>query len=142
MTSIIVLLQDQAMNLLKLTSGITFLLLFALSACTGDGSGGGKGEMTKKQLIGSWEVTKAERNRVETAMMDGLFFQFADKTLTTNFLGESFEYQYEYSDGKITQQGEPLITYLIESMEGDQLVLSTTLQAFEFRMEMKRVKTD
>ena len=88
-------------------------------------------------IAGTWYLKSAEADGTTTQRLDGTIFTFSDGKLSTNVpqIGEG---AYHFEKNKLVQKGEPEITYTIEALDNNALVLSMTLRDISFRMEFSR----
>ncbi|MCC6725577.1 MAG: hypothetical protein IT258_13805 [Saprospiraceae bacterium] len=126
--------------LLRLSS-ILLPMGLLLGACQNDvNNAPSKVEYLKKDLIGRWELTKGFRNNKETETLTGTYYEFTDDKMSTNLtpsLDPSFDYSFE--DNIIEQKGESVFVYKVDTLTADLLTLSTVINNFPFRLELKKV---
>lgn len=91
-------------------------------------------------MLGRWDIQQGLRNGRATESLDELFFVFYEEgKMQTNISGNPADVTYELDGDQIHQQGGPLdITYNIESLTDSMLVLTTTINQYDFRLEMAR----
>lgn len=88
------------------------------------------------QLNGTWELKEASRNGDPTTTLSDLFFIFSDDgTLETNMPTMEGSSEYEVEGMEIEQEGNGFEQdYMIESLTEDELILTTNIQNYDFRM--------
>jgi hypothetical protein len=99
-----------------------------------------EGTDERHQIIaGTWYLKSAQADGAATQRLDGTIFTFSEGRISTNVpqIGEG---AYHFAKNKLIQKGEPNITYTIESLDNNALVLSMTLREVDFRMEFDRVE--
>ena len=107
-----------------------FFLVY-LASCTGGP------DQRHQTIAGTWYLKKAQADGSVTQRLDGTTFTFSDGKLSTNVpqIGEG---PYHFEKNKLIQQVEPEITYTVETLDEDTLVLSMTLRDIVFLMEFGR----
>ncbi|MEM1325487.1 MAG: lipocalin family protein [Bacteroidota bacterium] len=88
------------------------------------------------QLNGKWELKEASRNGDPTTTLSDLYFNFSeDGTLDTNMPTMEGSSEYEVEGMEIEQEGNGFEQdYVIESLTEDELILTTNIQNYDFRM--------
>ena len=89
-------------------------------------------------LIGRWDIREARRNGQATESLDQLYFEFfEDGNMKTNILGADEEATYELDDNTIRQRDSQMpIDYTIETLSDTSLIMSTTINRFNFRFQL------
>lgn len=89
-------------------------------------------------LIGRWDIREARRNGQATESLDRLYFEFfEDGNMKTNILGADEEATYELDDNTIRQRDSQMpIDYTIETLSDTSLIMSTTINRFNFRFQL------
>jgi hypothetical protein len=88
------------------------------------------------QLDGKWELKEAFRNGDPTTTLSDLYFTFSDgNTLNTNMPTMEGSSEYEVEGMELEQEGNGFEQdYNIESLTADELILTTNIQDYDFRM--------
>ncbi len=86
----------------------------------------------------NWELKRALRNNMETATLDGLFYEFKeDGTLVTNLMGNEKDGTYSIEGTEITTEGIDLpLTYEITELTDSTLHLQSRYQGYQFNFEL------
>lgn len=86
----------------------------------------------------SWELKRALRNNMETATLDGLFYEFKeDGTLVTNLMGNEQDGTYTIDGTEIATTGVDLpLTYEITELTDTTLHLQSRYQGYQFNFEL------
>ncbi len=89
-------------------------------------------------LLGKWTVIEATRNNKVTNTLDGAFFFFDQKILTTNFQGfeNQAEYVLENNHLKLTKGLD--YTFQLEKSDLKFLIMTTKIQNTSFMFKLKR----
>ncbi len=114
---------------------LLMVLLWSVLACRND-----RNDDLLEQLIGRWEIEEAYRSGRLTESLAELYFEFLPNgKLLTNIAGMPEEVAYELSGKKILQRnGQIDVEYQVESIEADNLVLTTNLRNYAFRFVLSR----
>jgi hypothetical protein len=106
-----------------------WLPLLLLAGC------GDNPDFDPAQLAGRWEIAEAYRNGELTTSLEDLFLDFdGQETLSTNLTSAEREFQYSVDGNQIYQSGGPMnVTYQIEELTEQRLILTTTLRNYDFR---------
>lgn len=93
-------------------------------------------EIDSAQLTGKWELVEASRNGDATSTLTDLYFEFGEAgTLSTNMPTMEGASTYEVDDNEIEQEGNGFEQdYTIESLTDQELILTTKIQNYDFRM--------
>ena len=93
------------------------------------------------QLTGKWELVEASRNGDATNTLADLYFEFDDAgSLNTNMPTMEGASKYELDDNEIEQEGNGFEQdYTIESLTEQELVLTTKIQDYDFRMVFAKI---
>ena len=107
-------------------------LLVVFSACTSETETQEDKTITFDQLKGHWELKSAMRDGEQTSSLEGTFMTFVSAdNMTCNFIGEEINADYTFKDNTITHGDQ---VYVIESLEGTDMSVSTQLMDFEFKL--------
>ena len=115
----------------KLFIPIIFILIFG--SCKSD-------TKLKKTLIGNWQLEEGERNNQMQESLKGIFINFGNDSITTNFNATTAPETvlYKLYGDKITQKDDTLIEYIIENQTDSTLQLYTELRGSSFRLYLKK----
>jgi hypothetical protein len=95
-------------------------------------------KINQDYLLGKWVIVEASRNDKKTNTLDGAFFFFQQKVLTTNFQG--FENQAEYTlannELKLTKGLD--YSFHLHKTEDQFLVMSAKIQNATFLFKLKK----
>ncbi len=119
---------------MKFSSKINILFIFIiLSACKAD-------TKLQKVLIGNWELIEGERNNQTQESLKGIFINFTNDSITTNFNATtvSEKVPYKLNGDKITQKDNIPIEYQIENQTDSTLQLYAELRGSSFRLFLKK----
>ena len=105
---------------------IIIFLVLVLFACNTE-------QALRKSISGTWTITEAFRDEVQTTMLDGAYLSFDLKEVKTNLFGSEATSPYTISDAAIQQLNNPTIEYKILEKSPTRLILGTTYDGFEFR---------
>lgn len=110
-------------------------LFFVFSACGDELPGGGNAVVN-----GSWTLERATRNNMETALLDGLIFEFKDDgTLVTNLMGNTKVGTYTWEGDQIVTEGVTIpMTYTVKSLTDSTMHLQSKYQDYQFGFELVR----
>lgn len=89
------------------------------------------------ELIGEWELSGAERNGTLTNSLEGIYFNFTSiNSLQTNFNPAVSDrtYTYQVNGNAIKTTGTDNQSFLIEALDSNQVVLTTTLRGADFKL--------
>ena len=92
-------------------------------------------------LYGHWEIKSAQRDGHPTETLTNTFFKFSEEgNMVTNFNLEGNEVAgaFEFNGSNITQKGSPEVSYSVEILEKDKLVLLTKLMEYNFTLNLKK----
>jgi len=114
----------------------SLILIIGVLSCTTDPK---PTEPQKASLYGKWELKEAFTNNKPTQRLDGAFLQFKeDETLTTNILGSENTIPFELNKSIILQKTAPEVTYDIEKLEANELVVVMTLSSKKFKLKLSK----
>ncbi|MCP9235719.1 hypothetical protein [Lewinella sp. JB7] len=116
------------------------LLLILATSCGRDGEAP---VVEAAELTGRWDLVEARRDNVKTNLLEGLYFVFGEGgRFETNLLTNEAQSGTYSRDGTeiVTTEVEAPMTYEIESLDEDELLLRSRYQGFlfDFRMERHR----
>ena len=118
-----------------------FLLASLLLTCLFSACGDESALSDDATVAGNWELKRAMRNNMETATLDGLYFEFKDDgSLVTNLMSEEATTgKYVWEDALITTEGVSLpLTYTITELTDSTLNLQSKYQGYQFNFELTR----
>ena len=124
------------MNFHKLLPLLLFLACF--TAC---GEEEPKSPTFDKQLLnGRWELTEAWRNSRKTETLTGIYYEFDDAKMRTNFTMDMTEKEFAYEfDGRIiSQKGKTERFLSIDSLAQSILIFSTNFNEFPFKLALEK----
>jgi hypothetical protein len=108
------------------------LLLPFVYACNSDK------KIDEEYLQGKWIITEALRNGKKTNTLDGAFFFFDQKILTTNFEGieNQAEYTLVHNELKLTKGLD--YTFHLKRTADPLLVMTVKIQNVDFEFKLKK----
>ncbi len=111
----------------------TLFILLVILACKPD-------TKLQKTLIGKWELEEGERNSQTQESLKGIFIDFGNDSITTNFNATTIAetVPYKLNGDKITQKDNIPIEYTIENQTDSTLQLYTELRGSSFRLYLKK----
>lgn len=115
----------------------TTLLLLSLTLL---GACGEDDVVQEELLLGRWDIRQGLRNGRATESLDQLFFVFYEEgRMQTNITGSPADANYELAEDQILQRGGPMeIDYTIQSLTDSLLILTTSINNYDFRLELGR----
>ena len=125
---------------MRLFSSLICLILLTF-ACGNDSDA--TAEVAPDALQGRWDLVSARRDNVKTGLLDGFYLDFREGgKLETNLLtGEAQSGTYTHSGDEIVTEGvEVPLTYEIQALEDDRLMLRSHYQDYLFDFEMQRAQ--
>lgn len=126
------------MKVLKSLSYSFFLILISFAACTSDVE-----TLDADLLYGHWNLKTAQRNGEPTETLAGTSFEFAKNgKITTNFNvdGNESTGDFEIQGMTIIQKSNPEVSYSVQILEENKLVLLTKLANFDFMLNLEKSK--
>ncbi len=113
------------------------LLISALSSvgCLSDSE-------KKVSLQGRWEMKYAELNGQPAPLLDGMYFQFDEKNVTTNF-NEATQAEttpFLYKDSKIIKKSVPNVEFDVTNLSDSILEMTTELRGYDFKLVLQHVQ--
>lgn len=121
------------MKTLRYLTLFILIATFSLSSCTS--------EYKTADLLGRWEVASAERDGKPTESLTGIFFEFKDEgKITTNFNLEGTEVNADFTltGNTVDQQGTVANSYLIDKLEGKEMIMRTTQMNRSFKLFLEK----
>lgn len=96
----------------------------------------------KANLDGRWEMKYGELNGQPAPALEGMYFQFEGKNVTTNFnetaMDETIPFQFKES--KIIKQSNPSVEFDVVSLTDSTLEMTTELRGYDFKLVLNHVK--
>jgi hypothetical protein len=110
---------------------ITLFFLVHLIACND------AADERHKTLAGKWFLFEAEADGEPTDRLEGTIYEFDNGKIKTNVpqIGEG---SYFLDKKKLLQQGEHNISYMIEELSENRLVLTMSMRDIPFRLAFSR----
>ncbi len=129
------------MNTLKYLTISLLSVLLVFTACTSDGSETKKDKtITTDDLNGRWDLSEAVRDGQKTASLEGTYMEFGgNDQLSCNFneTGDDVESSFILKDNTLTHNEQ---NYKIESFSDSELVVSTKLMDFDFKLTFNKAE--
>ena len=122
---------------MKVTKFTTCIFLFGTVYFIGCDS-----DKNQKALLnGRWEMKYGEFNNQPAPMLQGMYFQFTGKNLTTNFNEATHEETtpFEYKDDIIIKESTPNVEFQIVSLTDSVLEMTTELRGYDFKLVLQHV---
>ena len=126
------------MKILKYLSLPTLFFIIACQSCNMEPE---QKEYDKNMLYGRWEIASAERDGKPTETLDSTYFVF-DQTgkLTSNFNIDGLEESgdFEFADNTIREKKTNGLSFAVDTLATDQMVLMTQFMDFEFKLTLEK----
>jgi hypothetical protein len=120
--------------------GTSLLLLLLVVSCKSDPSE--TEAATSETLTGNWLLVSALMNEQPTERLYDIYFNVTEDSLITNFPAPDFpmneSLSYTLSDNKITNLPNTTLTFDIERLSQDTLVINTDLRGITVKMTFER----
>jgi len=87
-------------------------------------------------LHGKWNIINAARNSKKTETLNGAYFIFKDKFLTTNYMGSELQTPFDLSKKKIIQLQPERIEFEAKIEKNNTLTLQSTIKGTLFSFTM------
>jgi hypothetical protein len=99
-------------------------------------------KLDASDLAGYWQLNFALVNGKNTDRLRDLFLDFdADQKVRTNIFGETFSFDYEYTEDEIIQLSDPQLNYSIQEFSDSLLVLKTNIRKADFLLHFYKVRS-
>ena len=87
--------------------------------------------------MGKWIIVEASRNNKKTNTLDGDFFFFEQKIITTNFQGAENQAEYQLTNQNLKLTKGMDYTFHLHKSQDQMLIMTTKIQnaAFEFKLK-------
>ena len=96
----------------------------------------------KVSLNGRWEMKYAELNGQPAPLLDGMYFQFDEKNVTTNF-NEATQDEtspFLFKDSKIIKHSQPRVEFDVTNLSDSTLEMTTALRGYDFKLVLQHVQ--
>ena len=123
------------MKLAKFTTCLLLINSLCIIGCFSDSE-------KKASLNGRWEMKYAELNGQPAPMLEGMYFQFDEKNVTTNF-NEATQDEttpFVFKDAKIIKESTPSVEFDVTSLSDTTLEMTTELRGYDFKLVLHQVK--
>lgn len=123
------------MKVAQFTTCLLLLTTISFVGCLSDSE-------KKVSLNGRWEMKYAELNGQPAPLLDGMYFQFDEKNVTTNF-NEATQDEtspFLFKDSKIIQHSEPSVEFDVTNLSDSTLEMTTELRGYDFKLVLQHVK--
>jgi len=87
-------------------------------------------------LNGRWKIVQASRDLKKTETLNGAYFIFENKVLTTNYMGSELQTPFELNRKSITQLQPEKIIFEAIIEKNNNLTLQTTIKGTSFSFTM------
>jgi hypothetical protein len=96
----------------------------------------------KKMLYGRWDMKYGEFNNQPAPSLEGMYFLFDGKNLTTNFNETTADETtpFSFKESKITKLSNPSVEFDVISLTDTTLEMSTQLRGNDFKLILNHVK--
>ncbi len=91
-------------------------------------------------LSGKWKLLEATRSGQKSRSLEGAYLNFLKDSVQSNILGDTALYSYQLDQRTINQKSNPEIKYLIEDINQDSLVLTSTIMEIDFTFLFLKTK--
>ena len=123
------------MKVVQFTTCLLLLSSISFIGCLSDSE-------KKVSLNGRWELTTAELNGQPAPLLEGIYFQFDEKNVTTNF-NEATQDEttpFLFKDSKITKNTQPSVEFDVTNLSDSTLEMTTELKGYDFKLVLQHVK--
>jgi hypothetical protein len=107
-------------------------LVFCVFACKNDK------KINQDYLLGKWRIVEASRNAKKTNTLDGAFFFFDQKILSTNFQGVENQAEYVLANNELKLTKGLDYTFHLQKTEDSYLMMSAKIQNATFVFKLKK----
>ena len=96
----------------------------------------------KSSLTGRWEMKYGELNGQPAPALQGMYFQFDDKNVTTNFNESAVDetIPFEFKDSKIVKKTNPNVEFEVTTLTDSLLEMTTELRGYDFKLVLNHIK--
>lgn len=112
---------------------ILTLSLFIM-ACSGVAT------INEEHLIGKWKLYEAERDGKSTLSLQGVFFDFKNNEVETNFPIQGLGQTYRYESKKIYITGDDDLIFNVNSLNEDSLVVDLNHLNSTFILKLQKAE--
>jgi hypothetical protein len=91
-----------------------------------------------ERIQGNWKVIDAFRNKRQTKLLNNAIVEITDTSFMTNIPPEQGPQKYTYNLNKIMLLDDNETTYLVNSIRGDTMTLTTQIQNFNFDLVLAK----
>ena len=123
------------MKVVKFTTCLLLINTFCIIGCVSDSE-------KKISLNGRWDMTYAELNGQPAPMLQGMYFQFDEKNVTTNF-NEATQPEttpFIFKDAKIIKESDPSVEFEVINLSDTTLEMTTELRGYDFKLVLHQAK--
>lgn len=123
------------MKVVKFTTCLLLINTFCIIGCVSDSE-------KKVSLNGRWDMTYAELNGQPAPMLQGMYFQFDEKNVTTNF-NEATQPEttpFIFKDAKIIKESDPSVEFEVINLSDTTLEMTTELRGYDFKLVLHQAK--
>ena len=114
---------------------LLFLTFLMILSCDSEP----KAPTTAELIVGKWAIQQGFRNGKRANSLEGLFFEFKpDNQMVSNMFGSEETSTYALNDMLLTQTGSQEIKYNINKVTAEELIITTKIQGFDFRLMLKK----
>ncbi len=123
------------MKLMKFTTCLLLFNSIFIIGCFSDSE-------KKVSLNGRWDIAYAELNGQPAPMLQGMYFQFDEKNVTTNF-NEATQPEttpFSFKDSKIIKESSPSVEFEVTNLSDTTLEMTTELRGYDFKLVLHQNK--
>lgn len=100
----------------------------------------GTAMINEEHLLGKWSLYEAERDGKSTLSLQGVFFDFSDEEVETNFPIQGLGETYRFESNKIHIEGEDDLTFNVNSLNEDSLVVDLSYLNSTFKLKLQKAQ--
>lgn len=109
-------------------------LSVALTACSS------AVHINEEHLVGKWSLYEAERDGKSTLSLQGVYFDFTNERVETNFPVQGLGDRYRFESNKIYISGDEDLTFNVHSLNEDSLVVDLNYLNSLFKLKLQKTE--
>jgi len=131
---------------LQISKGLLLIILLAnILSCKSDENGHGNEQVVLKEneLVGKWNIIKANRNGKETKSLESGYFNFKNgQIVTTNIFGTKDSVPYSFSEKNIMINTQMPLDIKVVKISGDTMIFNSKMRMFDMEFYVVRDSLD